>query len=301
MLPELVSVLRRFGELDIDDHTSGLLAGMSAATIDRRLAPERKKHGLTAWRCAQPGSLLKSPPARSWAGRDESVPGFVEVGLLPHGGYPVDGERPWTVAVTDIVTGWTEKRSICSDAGKRVLAALDDIALDMPFPILGIDTVHSGSFIDADLLAWCAKRRISFAGLPPDIDNDFCHGEQQDWAIVRTLVGYHGHSTGADVRLLNEICKLQSLLTNYFCPQQKLMSKVRTGVKVSKRYDTATTPHRRVEAHQSVSTEDKAILADTYATINPAAVQRKIQALAAELRAETASQAGPPPTARLVG
>nr|WP_208023899.1 hypothetical protein [Mycobacterium marinum] len=43
---ELVGVLRRFGELDIDEDTAGLLAGMSAATIDRRLAPERRKHQL---------------------------------------------------------------------------------------------------------------------------------------------------------------------------------------------------------------------------------------------------------------
>jgi hypothetical protein len=43
MLAELVATLRRFGELDIDDDTAALLSAMSAATIDRRLAPERKK------------------------------------------------------------------------------------------------------------------------------------------------------------------------------------------------------------------------------------------------------------------
>ncbi|BAH50898.1 putative transposase [Rhodococcus opacus B4] len=46
ILPELVGVLRRFDELDIDDATAALLMGMSAATIDRRLATERKKHEL---------------------------------------------------------------------------------------------------------------------------------------------------------------------------------------------------------------------------------------------------------------
>jgi len=38
MLEELVVILRRFGELVIDDDTAALLVGMSAATIDRRLA-----------------------------------------------------------------------------------------------------------------------------------------------------------------------------------------------------------------------------------------------------------------------
>ena len=41
-LAELVAILRRFGELDIDDDTAALLAGMSAATIDRRLAPSEE-------------------------------------------------------------------------------------------------------------------------------------------------------------------------------------------------------------------------------------------------------------------
>ena len=41
ILAELVPVLRRWGELDIDEGTAALLIGMSAATIDRRLAPAR--------------------------------------------------------------------------------------------------------------------------------------------------------------------------------------------------------------------------------------------------------------------
>ena len=46
MLTELVAVLRQFGELVIDDDTAALLVAMSAATIDRRLAGERRKHQL---------------------------------------------------------------------------------------------------------------------------------------------------------------------------------------------------------------------------------------------------------------
>ncbi len=68
MLPALVAVLRGFGELDIDDGTAALLVGMSAATIDRRLAGERKKHELKGRSHTKPGSLLKSQiPIRTWA------------------------------------------------------------------------------------------------------------------------------------------------------------------------------------------------------------------------------------------
>jgi hypothetical protein len=64
---------------------------------------------------------------------------------------------------------------------------------------------------------------------------------------VRIVVGYHRYDTPAELLLLNKIWVLQSRLTNYFYPQQKLVSKVRVGAKVSKKYDRATTPYRRAE------------------------------------------------------
>ena len=60
MLGELVAVLRHFAELTIDEGTAELLASMSAATIDRRLADERAKYQLRGRVGTKPGSLLKS-------------------------------------------------------------------------------------------------------------------------------------------------------------------------------------------------------------------------------------------------
>ena len=294
MLSELVAILRRHGELDVDDDTAALLAGMSAATIDRRLAGERKKHALKGRSRTKPGSLLKSQiPVRTWADWDDAVPGFVEIDLVAHDGGNAAGEHAWTLTVTDIATGWTENRSVRNKARKWVLAALDDIARVLPFPILGVDSDNGSEFINHHLLIWCEKRQITFTRSRPGNKNDGCHVEQKNWAIVRIVVGYHRYDTTAELLLLNRIWELQSPLTNYFYPQQKLISKVRTGAKVSKKYDRATTPHRRAEAHSKVSDEDKAILADTYASINPAAVQRRIQALTSELLTLTTSKAGP--------
>jgi transposase InsO family protein len=294
MLAELVAVLRRFGELDIDDDTAALLSSMSAATIDRRLAAQRRKHALKGRSRTKPGSLLKSQiPVRTWADWDDAVPGFVEIDLVAHDGGNAAGEHAWTLTVTDIATGWTENRSVRNKARKWVLAALDDIARVMPFPILGVDSDNGSEFINHHLLAWCEQRRITFTRSRPGNKNDSCHVEQKNWAIVRIVVGYHRYDTTAELLLLNKIWAMQSKLTNYFYPQQKLISRVRTGAKVSKKYDRATTPHRRAEAHSKVSDEDKAILADTYAGINPAAVQRQIQALTSELLTLTTSKAAP--------
>jgi Integrase core domain len=291
---ELVARLRRFDELHIDEGTAALLAGMSAATIDRRLAPERKKHQLKGRSHTKPGSLLKSQiPIRTWADWDDAVPGFVEIDLVGHEGGNAAGEHAYTLTVTDIATGWTENRSVPNKARKWVLAALDEIAKIMPFPILGVDSDNGSEFINHHLLTWCADRHITFTRSRPGNSNDGCHVEQKNWAIVRTVVGYHRYDTSAELLLLNRIWVLQSKVTNYFYPQQKLISKVRDGAKVSKKYDIATTPHRRAERHEAVSAEDKAILADTYASINPAAVQRQIQALTSELLTLTTSKAAP--------
>jgi len=296
MLGELVAVLRRFGELVIDDDTAALLVGMSAATIDRRLAPERKRHELKGRSHTKPGSLLKSQiPIRTWADWDDAVPGFVEIDLVAHEGGNAAGEHAYTLTVTDIATGWTENRSVRNKARKWVLAALDDIAKIMAFPILGVDSDNGSEFINHHLLTWCEKREITFTRSRPGNKNDGCHVEQKNWAIVRTVVGYHRYDTAAELLLLNKIWVLQSKLTNYFCPQQKLVSKIRVGAKVSKKYDTATTPHRRVERHETLTEQDKAILANTYTGINPAAVQRQIQALTTELLTITTSKAGPTP------
>ena len=124
--------------------------------------------------------------------------------------------------------------------------------------------------------------------------------EQKNWAVVRTVVGYHRYDTVAELLLLNKIWALQSLMTNYFGPQQKLISKVRNGAKVTKKYDKPKTPHRRATAHDVVDEHDKAILADTYKDLNPAAIQRQIQALTGQLLTLTTGKRGSsrkPPTA----
>ncbi|MBX4172000.1 transposase family protein, partial [Rhodococcus sp. DMU2021] len=203
------------------------------------------------------------------------------------------GDHAYTLTVTDIATGWTENRSVPNKARKWVLAALEEIAGILPFPIRGVDSDNGSEFINHHLLAWCEQRQITFTRSRPGNSNDGAHVEQKNWAIVRTVVGYHRYDTPAELLLLNRIWVLQSSLSNYFCPQQKLISKVRDGAKVIKKYDTATTPKRRAEQHETVTVEDKAILADTYVRLNPAAIQRQIQALTAELLTLTIAKAGP--------
>ena len=233
--------------------------------MDRRLAPDRAKMVLKGRSHTKPGSLLKDQvPIRTWAQWDDAVPGFVDIDLVGHEGGNAVGEHCHTLTVTDIATGWTENRSVRNKARKWIIAALEEIALIMPFPVIGVDSDNGSEFINHHLLDWCERRQITFTRARPGNCNDRAHVEQKNWAVVRTVVGYHRYDASSELALLNEIWALQSQMTNYFSAQQKLISKVRDGAKVTKKYDTATTPHRRAERHEAVSDEDKAILADTY-------------------------------------
>ena len=87
MLPTMVTLLRRDGEIALTDAQAELLSRMSAATIDRRLAPERAKMLPRGRSHTKPGTLLKSQiPIRTWAQWDEARPGFVEIDLVGHEG-----------------------------------------------------------------------------------------------------------------------------------------------------------------------------------------------------------------------
>ena len=294
VMDELVPRLRRFRELVITDEVACALIAMSPATMDRRLAPDRAKMTLRGRSHTKPGSLLKSQiPIRTWAQWDDAAPGFVEIDLVGHEGGNALGDHCYTLTVTDIATGWTENRSVPNKARRWVIAALQEIATIMPFPIIGVDSDNGSEFINHHLLDWCARRQITFTRSRPGNSNDGAHVEQKNWAIVRTVVGYHRYDTAAELALLNKIWRRQSLMSNYFCPQQKLISKIRDGAKVTKKYDPATTPHRRAVEHADVTAEDKNILADTYAELNPAAIQRDIQALTERLLKITTSKASP--------
>ena len=70
------------------------------------------------------------------------------------------------------------------------------------------------------------------------------------------------------------------------------MSKVRAGAKAAKKYDTAATPFHRVIGHPNTTVDDIAALGTAHGRINPAAVQRRIQALTNQLLTLTTSKAG---------
>jgi hypothetical protein len=47
-------------------------------------------------------------------------------------------------------------------ARRWVIAALDDVAWIMPFPVLWVDSYNGSQFINAHLLRWCDAHKLTF-------------------------------------------------------------------------------------------------------------------------------------------
>ncbi len=284
MLATVVPLLRRDGDITLSDDEAALLMSMSAASIDRHLAPERAKLFPRGRSHTKPGTLLKSQiPVRTWAEWSENVPGFVEIDLVGHEGGNSTGEFCFTLTVTDIATGWTINRSVKNKAAVWVFEAIEHVLAQFPFPILGIDSDNGSEFINHHLFNYCNEHKITFTRSRPGNKNDGAHVEQKNWTHVRELVGYLRFDTEAELKILNEIWELDQIYTNYLLAQQELVSKVRSGAKITKRHDRAATPFERASARDDLSPAARATMGEVMAAIRPGDLYRAIEELTTRL------------------
>lgn len=86
--------------------------GISAAQVDRLLAPRKARVGARGGSGTKPGGLLKSHiPIRSdnW---DITRLGYLEADTVAHCGTSLEEDFIWSVTYTDIHSGWTANRAV---------------------------------------------------------------------------------------------------------------------------------------------------------------------------------------------
>jgi hypothetical protein len=274
-LAELVPILERHNELTIETEHRDLLLSMSASTVDRLLRAERKlSHGLST---TKSGTLLKSQiPLHTSADWNDALPGFTEIDLVAHCGETTCGYYLNTLTVTDIHTGWTECFALLQRSRENVIQGLQSIRAGLPFALKGIDSDNGSEFINHPLFTWCKEEGIRFTRCRPYKKNDQAHVEQKNGSIVRRTVGYDRYEGQTAWKRLGAVHQRSRLLVNFFQPSMKIIDKQRDGAKVKKTYDEPKTPYQRVLACQHISDEDKQALTNTYNTLNPAEISRKL-------------------------
>src|SRR5919205_2059637 len=118
--------------------------------------------------------------------------------------------------------------------------------------ILGLDSDSGSEFLNTTLLDFCTDQHITFTRGRPYRKNDGCHVEQKDWAVVRRLVGYQRLEAPA-LPALEHVHDLARDYVNFLHPVRRLTEKIRLGARLTRRYDTAQTPYRRLLASGCLS------------------------------------------------
>jgi hypothetical protein len=91
------------------------------------------------------------------------------------------------------------------------------------------------------------QKRMNFLRSRPYKKNDQCYVEQKNYTNVRTLFGYGRIDWKNAVSMMNNIYRGHwRLLQNFYCPQQKLISKQRFGSKVVRKMSEPKTPFERL-------------------------------------------------------
>jgi len=90
------------------------------------------------------------------------------------------------------------------------------------------------------------------------------------------MVGYGRYDTPPELACLRELYGYLRLYVNFFQPQMRLVSKTRHGARLTKHYDKARTPYRRILESPEVCSEAKEALTQTYLALNPAELKRAI-------------------------
>lgn len=294
-LPELIPILERHKELELSEAIRAKLLVISAATIDRLLAPFRRRGGRRSPSTTRSVSALKALiPIRTYAERKPSKVGYMEVDLAAHCGMSSEGFYLNTLVAVDLVTGWTECVPTWGKGQSRVGSAVDQVRRQLPFPLLGLNSDNGSEFINHALWDYCQRHAIEFTRSRSYKKNDQAHVEQKNWSVVRRLVGYDRYATKAAHHQLKYLYHLVRLYGNFFQPICKLIDRRREGAKVHKQYDRAQTPYQRLLAAGLLHKSERERLAALYQLLNPVQLRQQID----EALQELWKMAQPDPRAR---
>ena len=225
-----------------------LLLAISPATIDRRLKASKAGRRRRIYGTTRPGSLLKHHIPIKTDSWDVDRPGYTEVDLVSHSGDCAEGDFAHTLNMTDVFSGWVERRCVPGKGQEGVRQAIDDMRQELPFQLLGIDSDNGSEFINHHLWRYCqAEPQLQFTRGRPYKKDDNAHIEQKNWTHVRKLLGYGRYDTSSALEAINDLYRRElRWFQNLFQPSFKLLAKTRVGARLRRTYDVPKTPFERV-------------------------------------------------------
>jgi hypothetical protein len=264
----------------LDAEVREQLLGVSAATLDRLLAPLRARYHKPRTG-TKPGTLLRQQiPVRGglW---EEDKPGYLELDTVALCGGRLDDRHAWMLDGVDICTGWVEARALENRGEHATLAQLADVEQSLPFALLGVDSDNGSEFLNWHLLRhWQQRQRpVTVTRSRPYHKDDNAHVEQKNYTRIRQWFGYERYDNPAVVPLLSALCRgAWGQLLNFFCPTLKLEEKKLEGSRIVRRYEPRPqTPLARVLASPHVAAAKKDELQALKARLNPFALRAQVE------------------------
>lgn len=260
---------RRYGKLLPSQRK--LTDQVSAATLDRLLAPMRSRHlrGLSG---TKPGSLLRQQIPIQGEVWDEHRAGFLEADSVAHCGSSLAGSFVWSLTYTDIASTWTSGRAVWNKGAAGVLEQTRLVEQDLPFALLGMDFDNGNEWLNWHLIRYLQERSepVRVTRSRPYHSDDNAHVEQKNWMWPRQLLGYGRLEDPDLVQPINGVYQeLWGPLHNFFLPSMKLVEKERVGSKWRRKHDQAQTAYQRLLKMDVLSTKRKRELKDQFESLDP--------------------------------
>ena len=221
---------------------------ISAAQIDRVLAPYRAEHPKRAVLPPRNHALKEATPVRAetW---EVAEPGWLECDTVAHCGGAMDGSFAWSLCSVDVFSGWTEVGAVWNCGQHAVCERFGELEQRLPFPLKGVDTDNGGEFLN-----WHFHRH--FQGRDPVVEltrsrpyrkNDQAYVEQKNYTHVRQLLGYDRLEHEELVAPINQLLGIWSKWRNLFSATMKQESRSRQGGRLIRRHEkTPQTPCQRL-------------------------------------------------------
>lgn len=283
-IPELLKVLLKYHEIEVDDNQKKLLLQVSRSTVGRLLSPVRREMFGKGKSTTRPGTLLKHQiPIQTYTPWDNQTPGFEEIDFVALCGESLKGDYVNIFDAIDIAVCWSELQGLMGKGRFEVTKALDKIRSRLPFPLKGIDSDNDAPFINGHFLNYCQTNRLTFTRCRPYKKQDQAHVEQKNHSVVRKYFGYRRFDTNRQLEIINLICETISLYHNFFQPVMKLKEKIRIASRIKRVHDIPKTPYQRVLDSPDISEETKTKLKKKYGTLNPKQLLKKIIQLTNQL------------------
>lgn len=271
---------------------------MSAATIDRLLAPHKQAlhPGGKSTTRSRKNRHAEVIPIMTHVAAIDWQPGLVAIDTVAHCGHTTRGQYAFTLTVTDVFTGWTINQAIKNKAGIWVAQAMEDIQAQFLYPIDHVHSDNGSEFLNDPVTAWCQQHDAQMTRSRPQHSNDNPFAEQKNGAIVRHSAFNYRYDTDTELDLLNQLWTLVNVRKNLFLPTKKVTGFTRTRAgKTVRTYDAPATPADRVIASGILLPPERAQLKAMHASTDLAEltdhITRVQHRLIASAEAKTYAQA----------